>query len=97
MKKAAVAELKASLSRFLAGVKSGEEVVVTERGNPIAKIVPIPPAREDEERRLRAMELNGLVRLGSGRLPRGFWTARRPADPDGMVRQALLKEREEGK
>ena len=72
MKTAAVAELKASLSRFLAGVKAGEEVLVTQRGKPIAKIVPIRTPRDEEERRLRRMEVQGLIRLGSGKLPKSF-------------------------
>ncbi len=45
MKHAAVAKLKATLSEYLARVKAGEEVIVTERGKPIARIVPL--ARHD--------------------------------------------------
>ena len=41
MKTTPVAQLKATLSEQLARVKAGEEIVVTERGRPIAKIVPI--------------------------------------------------------
>ncbi|MEK7409511.1 MAG: type II toxin-antitoxin system prevent-host-death family antitoxin [Acidobacteriota bacterium] len=95
MNTAKVAELKASLSRYLAGVKAGEEVVVTERGKPIAKIVPIPATEEDQVRRLRQMEVQGLIRMGSGRLPRSFWEAARPADPAAGVRKALEEERSE--
>jgi prevent-host-death family protein len=94
MKSAPVTELKASLSRFLAAVKSGEELLITERGKPIAKIVPLPPAAQPEEDRLRRMEARGLVRLGDGRLPRMLWNAPRPADPGGEIRKALLSERE---
>lgn len=97
MKVAAVAELKASLSRYLAGVKMGEEVVVTERGKPIARIVPISRPHDDHEQRLREMEGQGLIRMGSGKLPKGFWKAPRPQDPEGRVRQALLEERREGR
>ena len=97
MKTAPVAELKASLSRYLAGVKAGEELLVTERGKPIAKIVPIRTAGGDEEKRLREMEVQGLVRVGRGQLPRSFWSASRPADPSGEVLKALLEEREEGR
>jgi len=43
---AAIAELKARLSEYLKIVKSGTEVVVTERGNPIARIIPYQ-LRED--------------------------------------------------
>jgi len=41
MEEVGVRELKASLSRYLGKVKEGETVVVTERGKPIARIVPI--------------------------------------------------------
>ena len=40
MKTAAVSKLKASISEYLLKVKAGEEVIVTDRGKPIAKIVP---------------------------------------------------------
>jgi prevent-host-death family protein len=97
MKVAAVAELKSSLSRYLAGVKAGEEVVITERGRPVAKIVPIAGPQDLEERRLRNMESQGLIRVGSGKLPKGFWDAPRPADRTGGVRKALIEERREGR
>lgn len=41
MDEVGVRELKASLSRYLRKVKEGETVVVTERGKPIARIVPV--------------------------------------------------------
>ena len=41
MRQASVSQLKATLRACLAWVKAGEEVVVTERGTPIAKIVPL--------------------------------------------------------
>lgn len=97
MKTAQVAELKASLSRYLARVKAGEEVIVTERGRPIARIVPISKPQDDEEVRLRQMEVQGLIRTGSGKLQKGFWDVPRPGDPDGIVRRNLLEERREGR
>jgi prevent-host-death family protein len=97
MKHAAVAELKASLSRYLAGVKAGDEVVITERGKPIAKIVPMPAGGNDEERRLRELESRGLVRLGTGRLPRAFWNMPRASDPAAEIRRALVEEREQSR
>ncbi|MBA2427747.1 MAG: type II toxin-antitoxin system prevent-host-death family antitoxin [Actinobacteria bacterium] len=97
MATAGVAQLKASLSRYLARVKAGEELVVTERGRPVAKLVPI---RDHEAgagwARLSAMERRGEISLGSGRLPDEFWDLPRPNDPTGSVREALIEEREEG-
>lgn len=97
MKATAIAELKASLSRYLARVKVGEEVLVTERGRPIAKIVPVPKPEGEEEERLQQMEVQGLIRVGSGRLPKGFWESPRPEDPSAGVRRALIEERDESR
>ena len=96
MKSAPIAELKASLSRYLAAVKAGEEVIVTERGRPIATISPITSSGGDEEERLHRLAAMGLVRIGKRKFPRGFWDVALPADPEGLVRKALLEEREEG-
>jgi prevent-host-death family protein len=41
MERVGVRELKASLSRFLARVREGETVEVTDRGRPVARIVPV--------------------------------------------------------
>ncbi|MBI4397150.1 MAG: type II toxin-antitoxin system prevent-host-death family antitoxin, partial [Elusimicrobia bacterium] len=38
----AVAELKAHLSRYLAQVKNGEEVLILERHKPVAVLCPLP-------------------------------------------------------
>ena len=86
---ASVATLKASLSELLAGVKAGEEVVITERGRPVARIVPYEPGGD---------ELDDLVRAGQMRRPRShlppdFWTRPRPADPGGRLLRTLLEER----
>ena len=85
-----IAGLKASLSEFLAGVKAGEEVVVTDRGRPIARIVPYEPGGAELDELVRT----GRVRRSRGPLPLGFWTRPRPADPGGRLLRALLDERE---
>ena len=46
MKRVKIAELKDQLSKYLRAVEGGDEVVVTDRDRPIARIVPIRP--EDE-------------------------------------------------
>ncbi len=95
MKTAAVAELKAQLSRYLKQVKAGEEVLVTERGAPIARLIPVASgAPQDDE--IADLERQGLVRRGTGKLPRGFWQMPRPRDPQASVRRAVSEEREGG-
>jgi len=39
MNSAGIKEIKNNLSRYLSRVKSGEEILITERGKPIARIV----------------------------------------------------------
>jgi prevent-host-death family protein len=94
---AKVSELKARLSRYLDRVKAGEEVVITDRGTPVAKLVPIPAAEVDEEGRLKDLERRGLMRRGVGSLPPDFWDWPRPEDPGGLVLEALLEERDAGR
>jgi prevent-host-death family protein len=93
---AASAELKASLSEYLAKVKAGEELLVTERGRPIAKIVPLSGG-EALSARMEAAARAGIVKMGSGELPRGFWNRPRPVDPGGAALTALLDERRDGR
>ena len=96
MKIAAVAQLKASLSAYLKRVKAGEAVVVTERGKPVAKLVPLL-ASERLPHHLREMEKQGLITIGTGKLPKGFWDLPRFKDPEGLVIKAIIEEREEGR
>lgn len=92
-----VSELKASLSKYLARVKAGEVIVVTERGKPVAKLVPVPRHERAELVRMRELERRGLVRVGTGLVPDRFWEMPLPDDPQGLVLKALLEERETGR
>ena len=59
MKTVPVAELKASLSAYLRRVKAGEDVLVTERGRPIARLTPAGTAGWPSH--LESMEAQGLI------------------------------------
>jgi prevent-host-death family protein len=95
VKTATVSKLKASLSEYLRRVKAGEEVLVIERGRPIAKLSPATGPQAFSQH-LAEMEKQGLVKLGSGKLPKGFWELPRPQDPKGLTVTAVLEEREKG-
>ena len=95
MKTASVSQLKTSLSAYLRQVKIGEEVLITEHGRPIARLLPIEnPVSLSEH--LQEMEKKGLLKRGEKPLPANFWDLPRPADPQGAVRSAVLSEREQG-
>jgi prevent-host-death family protein len=97
MSTAGIAELKSRLSAYLARVRAGEEVVVTDRGRPIARLVPVRAPGSEMESELRDLARAGVVRIGSGAIPPEFWSRERPGDPDNSVRAALLDERRSGR
>jgi prevent-host-death family protein len=96
MKTAAVSELKARLSEYLNQVKAGMEVLITDRGRPVARLVPLSRSKDLKESLVR-MEKEGLIRIGSCKLPKNIWRMHRPDDSNGMVLKALLDEREAGR
>jgi prevent-host-death family protein len=59
-----IKEVKNNLSRYLAQVKSGEEILITDRGKPVARIV-----REDQRRRTLQENLAPLIQKGMITLP----------------------------
>ena len=95
---AMVSELKAGLSAYLERVKRGDQVVITERGRSIAKLVPIPQSEDPETERMRRLEREGRIVIhGDGRIPPEFWLYEPVPDPEGLVLKALLEERREGR
>jgi prevent-host-death family protein len=96
MRTASVAELKARLSEYLAAARRGEDVIVTDRGRPVARL----SALADESKldaRLSELVRTGLMRPPRQALARAFWEAGRPADPEARALKGLLGEREEGR
>ncbi len=87
-----IRELKAQLSRTMRQVKAGETVIITERGEPIGRIVPMPTALED---RLQELVELGLVAWNGqkfGARPRDFTPAR--VKGPVTVADLLLEDRE---
>ncbi|MDR4494435.1 MAG: type II toxin-antitoxin system prevent-host-death family antitoxin [Nitrospirales bacterium] len=97
MKIIPILELKATLSEQLARVKAGEEVVVTERGRPIAKIVPLAGETIGLSAHMSELSRNGLIRLGAGKIAKDIWKLPRPSDKQGRGVQVLIDEREQGR
>jgi prevent-host-death family protein len=94
VKTAAISEIKARLSKYLERVKAGEEIVITRRGTPVARLAPIS---WEKTRRIAmaSLESRGLIRLGSGKFPKDFWKIPKPKDLGGSVLEALLEDRKQ--
>jgi prevent-host-death family protein len=63
MERIGVRELRQQASRWLRRVAEGESFEITDRGRPVARLVPVPP-----EEGLDALIAAGRARPGRGRL-----------------------------
>jgi prevent-host-death family protein len=69
MRKVGSRELKNRLGKYLARARKGQTIVVTDRGEPVAKLVPIDKPQNPEDAlktRLRELEAAGHIRLATG-------------------------------
>ncbi len=90
VKSTGIKELRSSLTETLERVKAGESVVVTERGQPIARIVPIEPEGERIARLIRA----GVLRAPLQPMDvEAFLKLPRMEDPEGLLVKYVLEER----
>jgi len=89
VQRARIAELKNNLSRYLEHVRAGGSVIVVDREQPVAEIVPLRGGRgrTGSDDRLGRLERRGLLRRGKGGLP--AWVGRRRPP---RLRRSVLKE-----
>ena len=70
-------EAKNKLSELLDRAEAGEEVVITRRGRPVAKLVPISGTRDVAKAREAARRIRGRARTFGGRFDWEEWKAYR--------------------
>jgi prevent-host-death family protein len=94
MKTAPISAVKASLSEYIDTVRRGDEVVITDRGRPVARLVPVEGGKAREGRHAR------LVREGILAPPRKRRSGKLrppPGKKASGVLEALLDERSGGR
>jgi prevent-host-death family protein len=94
MRRASISEAKAKLSALLHLVREGETVTITDRGKPVAQIVPTVGLGDDRAR-IERLERAGLIRRPKQKLDVEAFLARRKARSQESVLEALLEERRE--
>jgi prevent-host-death family protein len=95
MKTANIAELKNNLSSYLLTVKRGEEVLISDRNVPIAKIVPLKNTDDFTAEEL-ALASAGVLKLPeSDESIESFLKETRPNLSGKIAIQAILDERDE--
>lgn len=102
MTEASISILKAHLSRYVDAVKSGEEIIVTDRGRPVARLTGLDPTGEPAGRvalLIREGRLRPPSRPGATAelLAHSGGVAPRVVDPTGRSLAALLEERAQGR
>jgi prevent-host-death family protein len=76
MRSVDIVELKNNLSRYLREVRAGEELLIRDHDQPIAKIIPLTDA-DDLEAHVAALAATGKARLPEAALPHQFWSEAR--------------------
>jgi prevent-host-death family protein len=56
-------ELKNRLGKYLRLVRQGETIVITDRGEPVAELRPLEPARSDLTKKLQRLVARGSISL----------------------------------
>ena len=88
-----IREAKANLSKLLRMVKNGKEVVLTDRGRPVGKLVPIDKGALSLASRIKEMEDAGILEAATGKSPRRLPP---PIPVEKGMAQRLLEEDREG-
>ena len=66
MKTIGIREAKANLSRLVSSVECGDSIILTLRGRPAAKIVPLSGSDRDTEAPLAELEQRGWIKVHTG-------------------------------
>jgi antitoxin (DNA-binding transcriptional repressor) of toxin-antitoxin stability system len=94
MRTVEVAELKKTLSTYIAYAKSGEQIVIREDNRPVAWLLPI--AADDLSEHEVEMVASGQMTLPKQpRRPEAFFKLPIPTVEDNAGTQAILDDREE--
>ena len=97
MKTATITEAKNGLSALIDLVRGGESVVITDRGRAVAMLEPMGSAPDPTGRLLR-LQRAGLVRVGTGVLPKELLRTPPPLlTPGSSAVEAVLDERRSGR
>ncbi|WP_018291207.1 type II toxin-antitoxin system Phd/YefM family antitoxin [Verrucomicrobium sp. 3C] len=99
MRKASVTEAKNNLSALIDSLKSGQPVLIVDRGRPVARLEPARgDSREEQEGKLSRLVRQGLVRPGRGPMPSPLLRSQPPRTVSGAsALEALLEERRQGR
>jgi prevent-host-death family protein len=95
-KPVSLSDLELHVTMLLEAVKSGETIEISDRGRPVARLLPY--SRDDSVlREYEDLIISGQIRPRKRPLPDDFWDRPRNVDPEGRLLRALLDERDENR
>lgn len=90
-----IARIKSSLASYLARMKAGESIVITDRGIGVAVLAPVAWRREGDS--MDALVMSGQVTPPSEEPGKQFFLRERTVkDPEGQLRAFLEEDRSGG-
>ena len=93
MKTTPITEIKALLSEYIRKVKAGQSFTITDRGLPVAKLVPVTPIANNYDDIMDLVNAD-LVRLPEMNLDKSFLIEPEIKDASGRALEILLEDRE---
>ena len=90
MQTISVNELQHNLNLYLEKVKEGNEIIVEETGEAIARILPF-----DENKEEQILVSQGFMTLPKKELPKDFWETDAPEVSTEKIVEAIRNERDE--
>lgn len=90
MQTISVSELQHNLGLYLEKVKDGDEIIIEETGEAIARILPF-----DEKTEEQILVSRGFMTLPKRELPEDFWETDAPEIPLEKIVEAIRSERDE--
>jgi prevent-host-death family protein len=97
MKTTTITEAKNGLSALIDRVRSGESILILDRGVAVARLEPVA-VFPDPTGRLRRLERTGVIRVGDAPPPLDLLrTPAPPLAPGASAVQALIDERRSGR
>ena len=97
MEQVNISTLKDKLSAYLKKVQAGETLLVMDRNQPVAQLVPVSTNESEDERVARLIAQGVILPAKGPPLDMKEFLARRPVIKGAGVLEALLEERREGR
>jgi len=94
---ASITHAKNNLSKLIEQVRHGESVLILDRNIPVARLQPLERASSQADKaKLTELERRGVLKRGTGKLPRHFFKLAPLKFKKSLV-EAVLEERSESR